>query len=55
MKKRDWTLRWAIASWEKGATAVEYGLLAGLIAAVIAASVSLLGEEVLAMFESVDF
>jgi Flp pilus assembly pilin Flp len=40
---------------ETGAAAVEYALIASLIAAVIALSVSLLGQEVLAMFESVDF
>lgn len=40
---------------ETGAAAVEYALIAALIAAVIALSVSLLGQEVLAMFESVDF
>ena len=36
---------------ETGATAVEYALLASLIAAVVAATVVLLGEEVLGAFE----
>ena len=40
---------------ELGATSVEYALIAALIAAVIALTVGLLGGEVLAMFESVDF
>ena len=38
---------------EGGATAVEYALIASLIAAVIAATVMLVGEEVLGLFESV--
>ncbi|HWL64666.1 MAG TPA: Flp family type IVb pilin [Actinomycetota bacterium] len=38
---------------ERGATSVEYALIASLIAAVIAAVVTLVGEEVLQMFESV--
>ncbi len=35
---------------EKGATAVEYGLMVGLIAVVIIAAVTLLGEQLLALF-----
>ena len=35
---------------EKGATAVEYAILAGFIAAVVAGSVVLLGEQVEAFF-----
>ena len=38
---------------ESGATAVEYALLASLIAAVIAATVQLIGEELLDAFTSV--
>ena len=40
---------------ETGATAVEYALIASLIAAVIAATVALVGEEVMSMFESVQW
>ena len=38
---------------EKGATAVEYGMLVALIAAVIIATVALLGPEVQAGFQTV--
>jgi len=38
---------------EEGATAVEYGLLASLIAAAIIASVTLLGGNVSAVFAKV--
>jgi len=38
---------------EEGATAVEYGLLAALIAAAIIASVTLLGGNVSAIFNKV--
>ena len=38
---------------EKGATAVEYGLMVGLIAVVIIAAVTLLGTELRALFESI--
>ena len=38
---------------ERGATAVEYGLLVGLIAVVIIAAVTLLGTNLNAMFEKV--
>ncbi len=37
---------------ERGATAVEYALIASLIAAVIAAVVLVLGEEVAALFQT---
>lgn len=37
----------------KGATAVEYGLMVALIAAVIIAVVVLLGEEIRDMFQGV--
>jgi len=38
---------------EKGATAVEYGLMVGLIAVVIIAAVTLLGNDLKALFESI--
>jgi pilus assembly protein Flp/PilA len=38
---------------EEGATAVEYGLLVALIAAVIVAIVATLGEQILAGFTGV--
>ena len=38
---------------EKGATAVEYGLMVGLIAVVIIAAVTLLGNQLNALFTSI--
>jgi pilus assembly protein Flp/PilA len=38
---------------EKGATAVEYGLMVGLIAVVIIAAVSLLGTQLEALFTEI--
>lgn len=38
---------------EKGATAVEYGLMVGLIAVVIIAAVTLLGQQLRTMFTNV--
>jgi len=38
---------------DKGATAVEYGLIVALIAAIIVAVVAVLGTEVLAGFQTV--
>lgn len=38
---------------EKGATAIEYGLIAGLIAVVIIAAVTLVGEDVEGVFNSI--
>jgi pilus assembly protein Flp/PilA len=38
---------------EKGATAVEYGLLVGLIAVAIIATVTLLGDQLNALFTQV--
>ena len=38
---------------EKGATAVEYGLMVGLIAVVIIAAVTLLGTELQGLFTDV--
>ena len=50
-----------IAAWlwlqnrgERGATAVEYGMLVALIAAVIVGTVVLLGEDILAAFETIE-
>ena len=36
---------------EKGATAIEYGLIAGLIAVVIIAAVTLLGADMAGVFQ----
>jgi pilus assembly protein Flp/PilA len=38
---------------ERGATAVEYSLMAGLIAAVIVGAVTVLGVNVLSLFNTV--
>jgi len=38
---------------EEGATAIEYGLIAGLIAAVIVGVVSVLGDQLDALFNQV--
>jgi pilus assembly protein Flp/PilA len=38
---------------DRGATAVEYGLLVGLIAVVIIVGVTLLGDNLLALFNGV--
>ena len=38
---------------DRGATAVEYGLMVGLIAVVIIGVVTVLGKQVSALFESV--
>ena len=38
---------------EKGATAVEYGLMVGLIAVVIIGAVVFLGEELNGLFETI--
>jgi len=40
---------------DRGATSVEYALIASLIAAVIAALVTILGQEVLALLASVNW
>jgi pilus assembly protein Flp/PilA len=40
---------------ERGATAVEYGLLLALIAAVIVVAVTTTGDRVLEMFTSVNW
>ena len=39
---------------EEGATAVEYGLLVALIAAIIVATVALLGQSILGAFTTVN-
>jgi pilus assembly protein Flp/PilA len=38
---------------EKGATAVEYGLMVGLIAVVIIGAVTLLGDNLSVMFDKI--
>ena len=38
---------------EKGATAVEYGLMVGLIAVVIIGAVTLLGDNLMDMFNGI--
>jgi pilus assembly protein Flp/PilA len=38
---------------EKGATAVEYGIMVGLIAVVIIAAVILLGDQLVALFDMI--
>jgi pilus assembly protein Flp/PilA len=50
--------RWVVGqmhelSNERGATAVEYGLMVALIAAIIVAVVGLLGQEIRAAFQTV--
>jgi len=52
---RDKLLKWYIALRysERGATAVEYGLMVALIAAVIIAAVTLLGGNIKAIFNGV--
>ena len=39
---------------ERGATAVEYGLMVALIAAVIVVTVGLLGQKILGAFQTVN-
>ena len=48
-------LKWFIAlkERERGATAVEYGLIVALIAAVIVAVVALLGDQIQIAFQTV--
>ena len=50
------TLKHAVARFvreEEGVTAIEYGLIAGLIAVVIIASVTNLGKKIAGVFNSV--
>ena len=53
MKKFKLFLR-ALAKAKDGATAVEYGLMIALIAAVIAGTVAVVGDRVDAAFDAVD-
>ena len=53
MLKALTTLRTRLALRDKGATAVEYGLLVALIAAVVVAVVLVLGRQVSNAFDSV--
>ncbi|GAA1735474.1 Flp family type IVb pilin [Luedemannella helvata] len=53
MKKLQARLRTPIARRDKGASAVEYGLLVALIAVVIAGAVYLLGNTLKGKFTSV--
>jgi len=52
---RDKLLKWyiAIKEQERGATAVEYGLIVALIAAVIIIAVTLLGTNIKEIFNAV--
>lgn len=43
----------AVLKDEKGATAIEYGLIAGLIAVVIITSVGLIGTDLKEVFENI--
>jgi len=54
-KLNDKLLKWYIAlkERERGATAVEYGLIVALIAAVIVAVVALLGVRIREAFQTV--
>jgi len=46
---------WAVAHLkdEKGASAVEYGVMVALIAAVIIATVTLLGQQLVTVFQKI--
>ena len=50
-------LKWylAVKYSERGATAVEYAIMASMIAAVIVAVVLLLGQKTIDLFETVKF
>jgi pilus assembly protein Flp/PilA len=51
----NWWSEWqTVARQERGAAAVEYGLLVALIAAIIIAVVALLGKKVSNSFSSVE-
>lgn len=54
-KLKNKLLKWyiAIKERERGATAVEYGLIVALIAAVIIVAVTLLGTNIKAIFSGV--
>jgi Flp pilus assembly pilin Flp len=51
-KRRGWSFR-SLWSDDHGATAVEYAIMAGCIAAVIVGAVGVLGGGVLGLFDSV--
>ena len=38
---------------KSGATAIEYGLIAGLIAVVVIGAITLIGDELLAVFQTI--
>jgi Flp pilus assembly pilin Flp len=44
----------SLRSLQNGATAAEYALMVGFIAAVIVAAVGLVGQELIPLFESVN-
>lgn len=47
------TARYLSVDSEKGVTAIEYGLIASLIAVVIIASITLVGTQLVAIFTAV--
>jgi pilus assembly protein Flp/PilA len=49
-----WSERQRVAREERGAAAVEYGLLVALIAAIIIAVVAILGKKVSNAFSSIE-
>lgn len=52
LKAREW---WDGLMHEEGATAVEYAIMLALIAMVVIAAVTLLGQETNSAFERVEF
>lgn len=48
-----YVITWRLGNASKGATAVEYGLLVALIAAVIVAAVAILGSNLSGLFSQV--
>lgn len=49
----NWLYERLLKSDEEGATAVEYGIMVALIAVVIIATVTLLGQQLVTMFQRV--
>lgn len=49
----NWLYDRLLMSNEQGATAVEYGVMVALIAVVIIATVTLLGQQLIVMFQRV--
>jgi len=49
----DYLIKFVTKRNERGATAVEYGLMVALIAVVIIAAVTLLGQNLNAMFNAI--